>query len=200
MLKEEHMPIEVIGALEAATKISEIVEFIAKKKGELTKKPKAAAKDLALALDQIYATFQAVASEVASFQSLGASIDGLKEWAQFLPQLQGVVLRSRIKNAKGHCSVIGNIYHAHLDAWFRGALSEVDYLMAKSGFTILGEADEILFDQMLSIADTISIEAAAVEDPDVGREMGGRSRSCAVLTPESSLNGACFGRHDGQLE
>lgn len=158
------MPIQVTAAYEAAKKLSEIVAFVVKIKGELTKKPKLAARDLATALDHIYATFQAVASEVAAFLALGASVDALKERAPMLSQLQGVVLRTRVRNAKGHCTVIGNIYKEHLDDWFRGSLSKVDYLMAKTDFVILGEADEVLFNEMLSVCDAISTEARAVED------------------------------------
>lgn len=158
------MAIEVVAVLEATQHVAEIVEFIVNVKAQLTKKPKAAARDLAIALDQVFATFQAVASEIATFQAFGASVDALKDRAPALPQLQGVILRTRVRNSKGHSSLIGNIYHAHLDAWFKGALSEVDYLMAKTYFGELGEADEVLFSQMVAISGTISTEARAVED------------------------------------
>jgi hypothetical protein len=158
------MTVTVAVALEAATKIKDIVEAFGKVKAKLTATPKAAARDLVVALDHVYATFLAVASEIAAFQALGASVDGLRDRAPSLPQLQGGILRTRVRNAKGHSTVIGNIYRTHLDAWFRGELSQVDYFMAKSGFEMLGNADRTLFDDMLAVADTISTEASAVED------------------------------------
>jgi hypothetical protein len=158
------MAIDVVGAFEAAKKIADFVDFLGKKKAELSAKPQLAAGELALALDQIYATFQVVATEVGTFLALGASEAALEARAPTLAQLQGVTVRSRVRHGKGHCLLIGNIYRQHLDTWFRGALSETDYLMAQSGFKILGEADETLFQRMLAIAETISDEAAAVED------------------------------------
>jgi len=50
------MAMEVKAAYEAAKKLSEIVEFVVKLKGQLTMKPKLAARDLATALEPIYAT------------------------------------------------------------------------------------------------------------------------------------------------
>lgn len=158
------MALEVMTALEGCKVAGEIVKYLWSIRSKLVAQPEPAAQDLGLALEQVHATFRAVASEIARFKGLGVTPEALREGSSILTELEGTMLRARVDAARGHCTVIDNIYRAHLDKWFRGKLSEEEYEKVKEYFSLLGMADNDLFVRMCSICDSLSREATLVLD------------------------------------
>src|SRR5690348_1658216 len=150
--------------LEAAKALGEIVKNLWSLRGKLVAQPEPAAYELAQALEQVHKTFRAVAAEIARYKSLGVTRKALHEGTSALAELEGYTMRARVDAARGHSSMIGNIYRKHLDKWFKGVLSKDEYDQVKKDFSTLGNADRALFDQMFAICRAISIQATLVLD------------------------------------
>src|ERR1019366_5850781 len=106
------MTIEVKAALEAAETIGAILARLSGVKSKLTARPDSAVRDLVEALKEVEATFSAVAAEIARYKGLGVTPEALRSGAPALSELEGTVLRVRVDAARGHCSVLDNIYRA----------------------------------------------------------------------------------------
>ncbi|MDH4113852.1 MAG: hypothetical protein OEU89_00145 [Burkholderiaceae bacterium] len=155
---------DISATLESCKILGEFVEYLWGLRSKLVAQREPAAHELALAVEEVHKTFNAVANEIARYKSLGVTTEALQKGASILPELEGRLLRARVDAARGHCTIIDNIYVTHLDRWFNRVLSKEEYNKIKFYFSELRNADGDLFKRMCSICDNISREATQVHD------------------------------------
>jgi hypothetical protein len=151
-------PLNVINATgDALSKLATL-------KHKLLANPNAAAAALADALGEVDKTYFAIEAEIARLVALAVNPGALEEDVSALAELEGGVLRTRVHAARGHCSKIGNIYHAHLRRWFERVLDKTEVLITEEIFGTLTNEDQALFELLEPVANLLSREAQAALD------------------------------------
>jgi hypothetical protein len=150
--------VETGAALAAIKQIDEAVGILAKALASLKGQPDAAALKLAEALEEIGKTWHVTDEAIASYLALGFDPDNLVKGADALLRIEGGGLLVAVQQGRGHCHVIGNIFHRYLDRWFQRVLKGRELEQVRSVFRRLGEADLDLFRGMEEVVAQLQAE------------------------------------------
>jgi hypothetical protein len=174
--------LDIATSLAAAKQLDEAIGLIGKLVGALSAKPDLAALKLAQALDEVGKTLQAVDGAAATYLSLGIDEGALEHGSKHLLDITGGTLSIEIARGRGHCHLIGDIYHRHLKTWFGRVLNPQDQQTYERLFTRLGDADSDLFARLESLAGELETEAHQVLALVVGKQIpDARQRILATL-------------------
>jgi hypothetical protein len=174
---------DVIAAAKSAQEIDKAVGLIANVVAKLKAQPDIAAQKLGQALEEIAKTLQTVDGAASSYLSLAIDDGALEKNSTLLLHIESGQLAAEVEKGLGHCHLIWQIYHAHLDKWFSKVLAPDEQAAMQSVFDRLGNADLDLFANLGSVAETLQHEAEAVLDLVVqGQKDQARARVLASLS------------------
>lgn len=121
--------LDKIGALEAV-------------RNKLVNSPDKAKKQLQKALKEINNIYLVLADLVVDFQSLSFDTpDERNDSVHFLGELLRNKRRIEIETARGHCSIVTNVYDRYLQGWFSRVLNPTEAAEISSLFTDLEGVD-----------------------------------------------------------
>ena len=156
--------IDVQAALASVKKVDEAVGIIGKLVSKLKGQPDLAAVKLAEALDEVAKTWQVMDEAMTQYLKLGVDADALEKGSETLLKIEGGGLLVRVKEGRGHCHVIGNIFSKYLNRWFERVLKGKKLDGIRKVFYTLGNADDDVFRHMEHVAAQLQTEANAVLD------------------------------------
>lgn len=156
--------IETAAALESIKKADEVLGVIGKLVAKLKAQPDLAALKLAEALDEIGKTWQVMDTAITQFLKLGIDSDAMEKGSEVLLRIEGGGLLNEVKDGRGHCHIIGNIYQNYLDRWFARVLKGEEIDSIRRVFNMLSEADADVFLYMENVAEQLQTEATQVLD------------------------------------
>jgi hypothetical protein len=156
--------IETAAALESIKKADEALGIIGKLVAKLKAQPDLAALKLAEALDEIGKTWQVMDTAITQFLKLGIDSDAMEKGSEVLLRIEGGGLLNEVKDGRGHCHIIGNIFYKYLDRWFAEVLKGEELDSIRRVFDMLSEADDDVFLYMENVAEQLQTEATQVLD------------------------------------
>ena len=156
--------IETAAALESIKKADEALGIIGKLVAKLKAQPDLAALKLAEALDEIGKTWQVMDTAITQFLKLGIDSDAMEKGSEVLLRIEGGGLLNEVKDGRGHCHIIGNIFYKYLDRWFAEVLKGEELNSIRRVFDMLSEADDDVFLYMENVAEQLQTEATQVLD------------------------------------
>jgi hypothetical protein len=165
--------LDAMVAIETVKKVDEALGIIGKLVAQLKAQPDAAALKLAEALEEIRKTWVVMDDTFTDYLKLGIEQDALKAGSEILLKIEGGELLVQVKNGRGHCSVIRNIYDRYLSRWFERALKGADLAAMHQVFNLLADADDTLFRSMEDLAGQLQKEATEVLDIFSGGNVDG---------------------------
>jgi hypothetical protein len=151
-------------ALESIKKADEALGIIGKLVAKLKAQPDLAALKLAEALDEIGKTWQVMDTAITQFLKLGIDSDAMEKNSEVLLRIEGGGLLNEVKDGRGHCHIIGNIFDKYLDRWFAEVLKGEELDSIRRVFDMLSEADDDVFLYMENVAEQLQTEATQVLD------------------------------------
>jgi hypothetical protein len=154
--------IEIQGALAAIKKVDEAVGILARLVSKLKGDPDHEAAKLAEALDEVAKTWRVMDEAVSNYLRLGIDEDALNKGSEVLLKIEGGSLLVTVKQGRGHCHVIGNIFGTYLDRWFQRVLNGKDLDAVRDVFYMLSNADDDVFANMEHMAGQLQTEANGV--------------------------------------
>ena len=154
--------IETAAALESIKKADEAIGVIGKLVAKLKAQPDLAALKLAEALDEIGKTWQVMDTAITQFLKLGIDSDAMEKGSEVLLRIEGGGLLNEVKDGRGHCHIIENIFYKYLDRWFEEVLKGAELDSIRQVFNTLSEADDDLFLHMEVVAAQLQTEATEV--------------------------------------
>ncbi|GJL52842.1 MAG: hypothetical protein NPIRA01_40690 [Nitrospirales bacterium] len=154
--------IETAAALESIKKADEAIGVIGKLVAKLKAQPDLAALKLAEALDEIGKTWQVMDKAITQFLKLGIDSDAMEKGSEVLLRIEGGGLLNEVKDGRGHCHIIGNIFYEYLDRWFEQVLKGAELDSIRQVFNMLSEADDDVFLYMEIVAAQLQREATEV--------------------------------------
>jgi hypothetical protein len=156
--------IDIIAAIESIKKVDEALGVIGKFVANLKANPDLAALKLAESLDEIGKTWQVMDSAITQFLKLGIDNDALEKNSEVLLSIEGGGLLNQVKDGRGHCHIIRNIFHNYLDRWFTRVLKMEESESLRVVFSMLSEVDDDVFFYMEKVAEQLQTEATPVID------------------------------------
>ncbi|MDR4503901.1 MAG: hypothetical protein MRK01_03800 [Candidatus Scalindua sp.] len=156
--------LEIAAALESIKKADEALGIIGKLVAKLKMQPDLAALKLAEALDEIGKTWQVMDTAITQFLKLGIDSDAMEKGSEVLLRIEGGGLLNEVKDGRGHCHIIGNIFYKYLDRWFAAVLKGEELDSIRWVFNMLSEADVDMFMYMENVAEQLQTEATQVLD------------------------------------
>jgi hypothetical protein len=159
--------VDPVAALAAVQKADEALSLIAKLMAKLRAQPDAAALKLSAALDEIAKTYEVVDRAFSSYAALAIDDGALSTRSFELLSIAGGGLSVRVKDGRGDCNKINNIYQTYLRRWFERALNPTEQLAMEQAFIWpdgLSDADDTLFRHLTDLAGQLQSDATAVLD------------------------------------
>jgi len=153
---------DVSTALVATKQVDDALGVLGKLLAKLKAKPDLAAQKLAQALEEIAKTYQMLEGAISSYLSLGIDQGVLEKNSKALLDIEGGALSTAVERGRGHCHVIGNIYHQYLDRWFRRILKHEEHESIRRVFERLANADDDVFRHLAKAASELESEAHEV--------------------------------------
>jgi hypothetical protein len=156
--------IETAAVLNAVKDVDEGLSIIGRLVAKLKMQPDLAALKLAEALDEIGKTWQAMDEAITQFLRLGIDSDAMEKGSEVLLRIEGGGLANKVRDGRGHCTTIGNIFDKYLDSWFAAALKGDELNSIREVFIRLSKADMTVFECMEEVARELQSEATGVLD------------------------------------
>jgi len=154
--------IETQAALAAIKKIDDAVGVVGKLISKFKGQPDLAAAKLADALDEVAKTWRVMDEAISAYLRLGIDEAALEKGSEVLLKIEGGGLLVTVKQGRGHCHIIGNIFITYLDRWFERVLKGKQLDAIRDVFYMLGNADDDVFSHMENIAAQLQADANAV--------------------------------------
>lgn len=154
--------VDIVAALESVKKIDEALGVIGKLVSKLKAQPDLAALKLAEALEEVRKTWVVMDDAITNYLKLGIDQDAFKAGSEILLRIEGGGLLVEVKNGRGHCHIIGNIYDKYLARWFERTLKEKDLALMRRVFDDLTKSDYDVFSSMEDVAGQLQKEATEV--------------------------------------
>jgi hypothetical protein len=180
--------IETTAALAAVKDIDEALGILGKALAKLKGQPDTAALKLAQALDEVGKTYQVMDQAITRFLCLGFDEEALAKGSQVLLEIEGGALLVSVREGRGHCHVIANIYNKYLDRWFQRAFKGAQLDSLRSVFYSFGHYDDDVFRHMDAVAQQLQTEAnSALDSIATGKTAEARSRILSLRSDLSPL-------------
>jgi len=144
------MDLKVVNSLLQLGK--ETVDLFNKVKGKLINQPVLAEGKLETVFMELSKIFLAFDSEITGFLALSFDKDGdLQGERKQLLKFEGIEIRKRCNDARGHCGKIAHIYDKYLDKWFSKLLTPGEYQEMRLIFGEMEDSDA----EMIAAIDTM---------------------------------------------
>ena len=156
--------IETAAALESIQRVDEALGLIGKLVAKIKGQPDLAVLKLVEALDEIGKTWQVMDTAITQFLKLGIDNDAMEKGSDVLLRMEGGGLLSGVKDGRGHCHIIGNIFQTYLDRWFEEFLKGEELDSIRRVFDSLSEYDLDIFRDMENVAEQLQAEATQILD------------------------------------
>jgi hypothetical protein len=171
------MLVTLTSAWGAAKELGTAVQAIGSIVGKLRAKPDVAATELVRVLDEVAMTHHAVDEAILRYLAIVDDPTAFTQGSRALLELEGGALAADVEAGRGHCHDIRRIYDSCLRSWFDRVLDPTEQVLMKGTFDALGNADEVLFRDLASVADVLDEGAGeAINMLRAGDPNGARAR------------------------
>lgn len=109
---------------------------------KLKGQPDLAAAKLAEVHDEVAKTWQVMDEAITQYLKLGIDGDALEKGSETLLKIEGGGLLVGVREGRGNCQVIGNIFSRYLNRWFERVLKGKELHGIRNVFYMLSNADD----------------------------------------------------------
>ncbi len=130
-------------------------------KSKLVGQPDPAASKLLAVLSEISKIYLAFEEELTGYLALTLEKAELKDDKKVLIKLEGGKVAARMKDAKGHCTRIYNIFKQYLSPWFKRVLNSSEVSMMEDLFNDMSLTDGVMLRVIEQVANWLATESQA---------------------------------------